>query len=719
MKIILTCGHPYSGHYLVGKILRNCGVGEAFPSRLESYTPEVLQTKIFEVCEWLEDGSNKASLPALGKMWQELASSLLIANLSQPIWGWADSQTVWLLEFWKDFDPQIRFILVYSSPEFVICNMLQRQIDAPEDMDSLLTSWNRYNTELLRFYNRNQDRCLLVNAQTSLQYPQILIDKLSEAFGINLQLLEDDNNTLNTSRIAAGLACSLINNTNPTDQNILYQELESTADIISSGVKPSAQERLLAWSEYNRLISELTSNANLAGQQQQELAMLKAQQTELKQQTRHNQTKQHELEEENELLLLQLHQIQEELEQHFLAKQELAEKEKQLISDITTKQQEIDNLRVNTLKFDEREKQLVSDITTKQQEIDNLRVNTLKFDEREKQLVSDITTKQQEIDNLRVNTLKFDEREKQLVSDITTKQQEIDSLRVNTLKFDEREKQLVSDITTKQQEIDNLRVNTLKFDEREKQLVSDITTKQQEIDNLRVNTLKFDEREKQLVSDITTKQQEIDNLRVNTLKFDEIIRIKQELEQENELLLLQLYQAQEEFEHYFLEYQKISSIPPKPDYNLTGISLDPRKDTFTGDNWYYAEHDGRWAGPNTSSTINIPPLALGKDYEIVLDVIGSLTKEIVDGMKASINGKPINIQHPKPLSAWKRRFKKEKYSYPRKLRMHFSALDADNSQPWVLKLDFPKVLSPSECGGDSQDKRKLAIRLHNITLKQL
>jgi hypothetical protein len=103
----------------------------------------------------------------------------------------------------------------------------------------------------------------------------------------------------------------------------------------------------------------------------------------------------------------------------------------------------------------------------------------------------------------------------------------------------------------------------------------------------------------------------------------------------------------------------------------------------------------------------------------MLDVIGSLAKEIIDGMKVSINGKPINIQHPKPLSAWKRRFKEEKYSYPRKLRMHFSALDEDNSQPWVLKLDFPKVLSPSECGGDPKDKRKLAIRLHNITLKQL
>ena len=567
MKIILTCGHPYSGHQAVAELLQYCGVANALPSRNNQYSPTSLQSKIFEVYEWNVEDSTYP-LPELGKVWQELGSDLFMGNLSQLLWGWSDHQTVWLLDFWKDFDPQIRFVLVYSAPEFVICNMLQQQVDAPADMDSILAAWNRYNTELLRFYNRNRDRCLLINAQTALQHPSVLLEKMADAFALKLQLPAEEARQ-NTSRVAAGLACSLISDTSPTDQNALYQELESTADIISSGVRPSTQEKLHAWSEYNRLIRELNNNASLTEQQQRELETLKA---ELEQQTHNNLNKQQELEQENELLLLQLHQVQEELEQHFLNNQELGEKEKQLTIDIQRKQQEIDNLKTNTFQLD---------------------------------------------------------------------------------------------------------------------------------------------------ANIQAKQQEIDNLKANTSQLNASIQAKQELEQENELLLLQLHQVQEELEHYFLEYQKVSTTPIKSGYDLLGISLDPRKETFTGDNWYYAEHDGRWAGPATSSTINIPPLAQGKDYEILLDVIGSMAKEIVDGMQASINGKPLDIQHPKPRSAWKRRFKKEKYSYPRKLRMHFNSQGMESNQPWVLKLDFPKVIAPSECGGDAQDKRKLAIRLHKLTLTQL
>ena len=567
MKIILTCGHPYSGHQAVAELLQYCGVANALPSRNNQYSPTSLQSKIFEVYEWNVEDSTYP-LPELGKVWQELGSDLFMGNLSQLLWGWSDHQTVWLLDFWKAFDPQIRFVLVYSAPEFVICNMLQQQVDAPADMDSILAVWNRYNTELLRFYNRNRDRCLLINAQTALQHPSVLLEKMADAFALKLQLPAEEARQ-NTSRVAAGLACSLISDTSPTDQNALYQELESTADIISSGVRPSTQEKLHAWSEYNRLIRELNNNASLTEQQQRELETLKA---ELEQQTHNNLNKQQELEQENELLLLQLHQVQEELEQHFLNNQELGEKEKQLTIDIQRKQQEIDNLKTNTFQLD---------------------------------------------------------------------------------------------------------------------------------------------------ANIQSKQQEIDYLKANTSQLNASIQAKQELEQENELLLLQLHQVQEELEHYFLEYQKVSTTPIKSGYDLLGISLDPRKETFTGDNWYYAEHDGRWAGPATSSTINIPPLAQGKDYEILLDVIGSMAKEIVDGMQASINGKPLDIQHPKPRSAWKRRFKKEKYSYPRKLRMHFNSQGMESNQPWVLKLDFPKVIAPSECGGDAQDKRKLAIRLHKLTLTQL
>ena len=654
MKIILTCGHPYSGHQAVAELLQYCGVANALPSRNNQYSPTSLQSKIFEVYEWNVEDSTYP-LPELGKVWQELGSDLFMGNLSQLLWGWSDHQTVWLLDFWKDFDPQIRFVLVYSAPEFVICNMLQQQVDAPADMDSILAAWNRYNTELLRFYNRNRDRCLLINAQTALQHPSVLLEKMADAFALKLQLPAEEARQ-NTSRVAAGLACSLISDTSPTDQNALYQELESTADIISSGVRPSTQEKLHAWSEYNRLIRELNNNASLTEQQQRELETLKA---ELEQQTHNNLNKQQELEQENELLLLQLHQVQEELEQHFLNNQKLGEKEKQLTIDIQRKQQEIDNLKTNTFQLD-------ANIQSKQQEIDYLKANT-------SQLNASIQAKQEL------------EHENEL---------------------------LLLQLHQVQEELEQHFLNNQELGEKEKQLTIDIQSKQQEINNLKTNTSQLD-------ANIQAKQQEIDNLKANTSQLNASIQAKQELEQENELLLLQLHQVQEELEHYFLEYQKVSTTPIKSGYDLLGISLDPRKETFTGDNWYYAEHDGRWAGPATSSTINIPPLAQGKDYEILLDVIGSMAKEIVDGMQASINGKPLDIQHPKPRSAWKRRFKKEKYSYPRKLRMHFNSQGMESNQPWVLKLDFPKVIAPSECGGDAQDKRKLAIRLHKLTLTQL
>jgi hypothetical protein len=696
MKIILTCGHPYSGHQAIAELLQYCGVANALPSRNNQYSPTSLQSKIFEVYEWdVEDSTYP--LPELGKVWQELGSDLFMGNLSQLLWGWSDHQTVWLLDFWKDFDPQIRFVLVYSAPEFVICNMLQQQVDAPADMDSILAAWNRYNTELLRFYNRNRDRCLLINAQTALQHPSVLLEKMADAFTLRLQLPAEEARQ-NTSRVAAGLACSLISNTSPTDQNALYQELESTADIISSGVRPSTQERLQAWSEYNRLIRELNNNASLTEQQQQELETLKA---ELEQQTHNNLNKQQELEQENELLLLQLHQVQEELEQHVLNNQELGEKEKQLTIDIQSKQQEVDNLRTKTSQLD-------ANIQAKQHEIDNLKANTSQLEasisakqelEQENELLLlQLHQVQEELEQHFLDKQELGEKEKQLANSVKSKQQEIDNLKANTSQLD-------NNIKAKQQEIDSLKANTSQLD-------NNIKAKQQEIDSLKANISQLD-------NNIKAKQQEIDNLKVNTSQLDASISATQELEQENELLLLQLHQVQEELEHYFLEYQKVSTIPPKPDYNLTGISLDPRKESFTGNNWYYAEHDGRWAGPATSSTINIPPMAQDKDYEIVLEIIGAMSPEIINEMKASLNSKPLDIHHPAPIPAWKRGFRKEKRRYPYKIKMRFKAEGTDCSQIWILRLDFPNVLSPFETGEDSDDKRKLAIRLHNASITQI
>lgn len=573
MKIILTCGHPYSGHQAVAELLQHCGVAEALPSRNNQYSPAALQSKIFEVYEWNAENSTQP-LPEPGKVWQELGGDLFMGNLSQPLWGWGDHQTVWLMDFWKAFDPQIRFLLVYSAPEFLVCNMLQQQVDAPEDMDVILNGWHRYNTELLRFYNRHQDRCLLVNAQTALQQPQALVEKLTEAFSLSLKPPDETATAMSTSRVAAGLACSLIHSTSPTEQNALYQEIESTADIISSGIKPSTQERLKAWSEYNRLISELKTTAARSHEYQQTITTLRDQQSTLEQQRNHTLAKQQDLEQENELLLLQLHQVQEELEQQFLGKQQLQTKEQQLTTDIKNRQQEIDKLKANNTQLD---------------------------------------------------------------------------------------------------------------------------------------------------SSIKAKQQEIDKLKASAAEPKPNPAAVQELEQENELLLLQLHQVQEELERYFLEYQKLNAAPVAPhqskDYELIGITLDLRKASFAGDNWYYAEHDGRWSGPGLISTVELPVLGEGH-YEIVLDIVDAMKPNILEEMKATLNGKPLEIHFPIVAPAWKRRFKKAR-RYPKQLRLKFTTQDIRNSTTaWQLQLTFPQVISPSACGINPEDLRKLGIRLRSVTLKK-
>ena len=583
MKIILTCGHPYSGHQAVAELLQHCGVAEALPSRNNQYFPAALQSKIFEVYEWNAETSTQP-LPEPGKVWQELSSDLFIGNLSQPLWGWGDHQTVWLMDFWKAFDPQIRFLLVYSAPEFLVCNMLQQQVDAPEDMNVILNGWHRYNAELLRFYNRHQDRCLLVNAQTALQQPQALIEKLIEAFSLSLKSPDEIATAMSTSRVAAGLACSLIHSTSPTEQNALYQEIESTADIISSGIKPSTQERLQAWSEYNYLIQKLNKTFSLGEKYQEELIILKEQQADLEQKAHSNLAKNYELKQENDLLFFQLQQMQICLEQCFLEKNELNEAKTQIEINIKKKQQEIESLKTYSA---------------------------------------------------------------DLKANIYEKQQKVDLLQADN-------------------------------------------------SNLKSNLQK--------------EQQDVGRLKTYNLEID--INLKN-LQNENEILLQQLHKIQAELKYYFTEYQKFNSIPTKPSYDLLGISYNPCKEPFIGNNWYDAEHDGRWAGPNPISTIDLPVLDFEGNYKINLYIIGSMSEEIINKMKLFLNGIYLKSVILKEKKRW--RINKAINSYPLQVYTRFKKEHIPIADGiWQLELHFPFLLSPSECNLDPQDKRKLAIRLNKI-----
>ncbi|MBK8384844.1 MAG: hypothetical protein IPL11_03910 [Candidatus Accumulibacter sp.] len=245
MKTVITCGHPYSGFQLAYEVQMQAGLAHPQASRREAMSAEGLHDKIFKVLTSI--GAAWMPRPPLmpGRIWQDLSIDLFMGNIDQGEWGWADARSVWLLDFWKDLDSQTRFVLAYSSPEYAIGTALRDRLAGPEDVETLLASWIAYHSAMLRFYNRNPDRCLLVNVSTVTQEPQAFIEALSTRFNLKLNPApaEKQQAMVSIPAIAATLARML--SENHDQANALYQELESAADIGDAGDERPTRSDLL------------------------------------------------------------------------------------------------------------------------------------------------------------------------------------------------------------------------------------------------------------------------------------------------------------------------------------------------------------------------------------------------------------------------------------------------------------------------------------------
>lgn len=186
----------------------------------------------------------------------------------------------------------------------------------------------------------------------------------------------------------------------------------------------------------------------------------------------------------------------------------------------------------------------------------------------------------------------------------------------------------------------------------------------------------------------------------------------QELTEEGDLLIAQLHQVQEELEHYFVQYQEqkkqLQSVtqfwrqhPP------TELWVDMRR-TDNGNGWYEAEADGRWSGPGTESTIELPPLAAGQ-YLLELHIADAMAPELVADMQlvAQLNDGqilPVSLVHE---------FGAAERMYPM-ASAGIMELPANVQGGWQLKLVLPHVVSPAVLGGD--DTRELGLRLQGVRL---
>ncbi len=103
---------------------------------------------------------------------RKLAIDILSARNATPDWFWAETQSVRFLQFWKDLDPNIRFILACADINSHLIRLLEQGELSSENVSDVISEWCELTIKMLSFHVSNPSNTALipVNNCTDLAY---------------------------------------------------------------------------------------------------------------------------------------------------------------------------------------------------------------------------------------------------------------------------------------------------------------------------------------------------------------------------------------------------------------------------------------------------------------------------------------------------------------------------------------------------------------------
>ncbi len=129
----------------------------------------------------------------LGRVWIDLATDLLLSNLDDEYWGWAESRSVYSLDFWADQDPNIIFIFACTDlVEEVHQKISEMNSDESVDLEVLLNDWYERHSIMLDFYLRFPNRCILIDVAEALSNPYKHVSFISDKWSLPVTAVPED-----------------------------------------------------------------------------------------------------------------------------------------------------------------------------------------------------------------------------------------------------------------------------------------------------------------------------------------------------------------------------------------------------------------------------------------------------------------------------------------------------------------------------------------------
>ncbi|WP_124830901.1 MULTISPECIES: hypothetical protein [unclassified Burkholderia] len=398
MNKIAIVGHPASGYREVEALLHQCGMAEPRPSRREGMLPtDITATlcKAYKVPS-LDTATTEEDINQIeaGSVWHGMALDLVLGNLEQSLWGWADPKTIFALDYWLSLDPQLGFVFVYDEPHRALIEAAEAAAkNQPVDgklpitpiteqlLSNVLNNWAAVNGALLRFYLRHPERCLLVHAGQTTRTADRYVQQLQPLLDESLVLPSDQIGKASPERLtqftappvvartltAAGVEAAIAHQVldvksaefylvdavladHPSALQ-LYAELQSASNIPLEVPTDRNNDALAAWTALTRQRAFLTMLFQRVQHEYErievDLAQTRTEAQRLSQQalalTDAHTKRDVEVRAESDLLLRQLHQIQRELESYHSENQSIKSENQKLSNENTNLKREILN----------------------------------------------------------------------------------------------------------------------------------------------------------------------------------------------------------------------------------------------------------------------------------------------------------------------------------------------------------------------------------------
>lgn len=399
MKNLCITGSVQTSLDSFANVLRQAGATPALPaSRNADMSMATWHRKVLATHSVHAEDPDTS--PTLGRAWEQMAGDIFLANHEQPLWFWAESGSVPLLDFWREFDPSTCFVLLHTSPKQALFEAINRGANSPEELENVLDSWYQRTQQVLRFHLRHPARSILLDGDDALSKTSAYIEALASRWQLPLTPMDIEPPVQASDSLLVYLVDRLLQNR----PEVLALDGEVQASLFQPSEvspltpAPGLDDALLGYLKTRRQhVSEQTEHAVLLEKLKTTKTQLERTRSDLSE-TRASLTS---AEEENRLLLEQLHQTQEDYEKLVLDNQRSAREQEsqnqkvaqQLAASTATKEQlaqENAALQTRLVAITQAQQQQLNQIEETKRENKQLLLQLHQAKEQREQLILDI-----------------------------------------------------------------------------------------------------------------------------------------------------------------------------------------------------------------------------------------------------------------------------------------------------------------------------------------